>query len=608
MKKILVIGKPNCGKSLLFNRLTGLKQKVANFPGVTVEVKTGRFRGHELMDFPGIYSLTPITKDEDIAVGKFWAALDEKDVGVILCVLDGTRLERSLLLGLQVLDAARQKQKPIVFAINMLDELKHHRAEVQMEGLQKELQQPMVGISARTSHGIPDLIRTLELALSQPETFIPSSTALQADVDRQKVAKDLNQRFGPKADIILKTQNRFDRFLLSTVGGGLAFFVIMLMMFQAIFTWATPLMDGVEEILGVAGTYFSSWFSNPIAHDFVADAIFGGFGSFLVFVPQIFVLTFLIGVLEDSGYLARAAVICHRPLSLFGLSGKSFVPLLSGHACAIPAIFAARTIESPRHRLLTTMAIPLMSCSARLPVYGLLIAALIPAQTYLGGLVGIQGFAFFCLYILGIVVAMIITGLASKASRIKKESSAPFIIELPPYRWPSLMPLLRRSVSYSWAFITRAGVVIFLVTVIVWVLGYFPNGAGQLDQSWLATMGHWLEPLVRPLGVDWRYAVAILTSFAAREVFVGTLGTMFGIEGADDNIGGIADQVRAAGLTLASGVALLVFYVIALQCAATLAVIRKETGNAKLPIFLFVAYGLLAYVAAILVYSVLTTV
>lgn len=605
MKKILVIGKPNCGKSLLFNRLTGLKQKVANFPGVTVEVKTGRFREHQLVDFPGVYSLTPLTRDEEIAVQKFWVALEQPELAAILCVLDGTRLERSLLLGLQVLEAAREKRKPVIFAVNMLDELKYHRSEVQLDALKQELGQPVIGISARTSEGLPELIKTLEEAVAKGTAFIPSGVAPQAHLDRQSVAKDLHQRFGPKAEIILKRQNNFDRFLLSGIGGGIAFFVIMIVMFQAIFTWASPLMDGVESIIGVVGAFMAGWFSNPIAHDFVADAIFGGFGSFLVFVPQIFVLTFLIGVLEDSGYLARAAVICHRPLSLFGLSGKSFVPLLSGHACAIPAIFAARTIESPRHRLLTIMAIPLMSCSARLPVYGLLIAALIPAQTYLGGLIGVQGLIFFCLYLLGIVVALTITGIAAKASAVKKTSSAPFIIELPPYRLPALVPLLRRAFADSWAFITRAGGVIFLVTVIVWVLGYFPQGAGQLDHSWLASMGHWIEPVVQPLGLDWRYAVAILTSFAAREVFVGTLGTMFGIEGGDENIGGIADQVRAAGLTLASGVALLVFYVIALQCASTLAVIRKETGNARLPVFLFFSYGLLAYIAAISVYFLL---
>ncbi len=607
MKKILLIGKPNCGKSLLFNRLTGLKQKVANFPGVTVEVKTGRFREHELVDFPGIYSLSALTRDEEIAVQKFWGAIEQPEMAGILCVLDGTRLERSLLLGLQVLEAAREKRKPIIFAVNMVDELKQHRAEVQLEALQRELGQTVIGISARTGEGLSQLIKSLEDVVANGSKFVPAGEPIQAHLDRQLVAKDLNLRFGPKADIILKTQNNFDRFLLSGVGGGIAFSVIMIVMFQAIFTWAAPIMDGVEALIGVAGGYIANWFTNPIAHDFVADAIFGGFGSFLVFVPQIFVLTFLIGILEDSGYLARAAVICHRPLSMFGLSGKSFVPLLSGHACAIPAIFAARTIESPRHRLLTMMAIPLMSCSARLPVYGLLVAALIPAQTYLGGLVGVQGFIFFCLYVLGIVTALLITGLAAKASVVKKASSAPFIIELPPYRMPALVPLIRRAVTNSWAFITRAGGVIFVVTVIVWVLGYFPKGAGHLDHSWLASLGHWIEPLVKPLGLDWRYAVAILTSFAAREVFVGTLGTMFGIEGGDENIGGIADQVRAAGLTLASGVALLVFYVIALQCASTLAVLRKETGNARLPIFLFLFYGGLAYVAAILVYFFLKT-
>jgi ferrous iron transport protein B len=333
----------------------------------------------------------------------------------------------------------------------------------------------------------------------------------------------------------------------------------------------------------------------------VRDAIFGGFGSFLVFAPQIFVLTLIIGFLEDSGYLARAALICHRPLSFFGLSGKSFVPLLTGHACAIPAIFSSRNIESPKKRLLTMITVPLMSCSARLPVYGLLIAALIPANTYLGGLVGLQGLSFFALYLFGIVTALVVSGVL-KGTLLKKTSDAPFILELPPYRLPNLLAIMRKSWDRSLTFVTQAGPTIFVVAVVIWALGYFPNN-GELEQSYLASIGQWIEPVFKPLGLDWKFGVAILMSFLAREVFVGTLGTMLGIAGADEDFHGLAEQLHASGLTLASGLALLVFYAIAMQCVATLAVLRKEMGSWKIPSLLFVSYSLLAYLAAFTVYT-----
>ncbi|MCB0357954.1 MAG: ferrous iron transporter B, partial [Bdellovibrionales bacterium] len=287
---------------------------------------------------------------------------------------------------------------------------------------------------------------------------------------------------------------------------------------------------------------------------------------------------FIIGILEDSGYLARAAVICHKPLKLFGLSGKSFIPLLSGHACAIPAIYASRTVASPKRRLLTILAVPLMSCSARLPVYALLISAFIPSTTILGGLVGLQGLAFFALYFLGVVVALLITSALAKTI-YKTKNDSPFILEMPSYRWPHWRPLLKRSLVSCRQFITKAGVVIFIVTIIVWIIGYFPNGSGHLDSSWLAALGHVIEPLMKPLGLDWKYGIAILSSFLAREVFVGTLGTLFGIEGAEENISSLVNHIQSSGLELGSGIALLVFYAIALQCVSTLAVLRKEVGS-----------------------------
>lgn len=604
MNSVLIIGKPNSGKSLLFNRLTGLKQKVANFPGVTVEVKTGSDGEIDYTDYPGIYSFNPLTRDEEIAVEKFRKALDEQKISIVLCTLDGTRLERSLVLGLQVQQEARKKNRPVLFALNMIDELEANQAKIDIAEFEKALGSPVVGISAKKMIGLDRLkSRIKEIAL-QPELYLaPEGVLTREHAEILTEAKAINKRFGPKADVILKNQNRLDRFFLSSFFGGVAFAAIMAFLFQSIFTWATPLMDLVETSIGALSAWVISFLPEGIVADFINDALFGGFGSFLVFVPQIFILTFIIGLLEDSGYLARAAIICHRPLSFFGLSGKSFVPLLSGHACAIPAILAARTIESPKKRIITMLAIPLMSCSARLPVYSLLIAALIPNETVFG-LVGWQGLTFFALYAFGIVSALIISGLISR-TLYKTESDSPFIIELPPYRWPHWKPLVQRAADSAWSFVSKAGAVIFVVTVIVWVLGYFPNGSGHLESSWLAALGRWIEPAVQPLGLDWKFGVAILASFLAREVFVGTLGTLFGIEGADENIAGLAGNLQASGFTLASGAALLVFYALALQCVSTVAVLKKESNDYKIPLAAVLGYNLLAYILAFLSFQIL---
>jgi ferrous iron transport protein B len=301
--------------------------------------------------------------------------------------------------------------------------------------------------------------------------------------------------------------------------------------------------------------------------------------------------------------MARAALICHKPLRFFGLTGKSFIPLLSGTACAIPAIYAARAIDSPRKRLLTYMAIPLMPCSARLPVYTLLIAAFIPAETTLAGLLGWQGLAMFGIYFFGMFCGLLITGLVSRAAS-DHYTDLPFVLELPPYRVPGLVPIVRNSVNRAKHFVTKAGKIIFTVTLVIWVLGYFPNYGADLGQSWLGQLGHIVEPLFAPMGLDWRYGVAIFTSFAAREVFVGTLGTIFGIEGADENMVPLVEHIQSSELALGSGLALLVFFAIALQCISTVAILAKESESRSLTAKMFVGYFLLAYVAAVLVYQV----
>ena len=375
----------------------------------------------------------------------------------------------------------------------------------------------------------------------------------------------------------------------------------MYLLFQSIFTWAAPAMDGVEASIQWLASVVLPLVPAGVASDFVSDALFGGLGAFLVFVPQIFVLTLVVGMLEDSGYLARAAVICHKPLRFFGLTGKSFIPMLSGVACAIPGIYAARTVESTRKRWLTYLAIPLMPCSARLPVYSLIIAAFIPAQKAMGGLIGWQGLAMFGIYLFGILCALLVTAVVSR-SNAELRTDLPFVLEMPPYRLPSWRPLIINAWNRSKHFVTKAGKVIFAVTLVIWVLGYFPNYGASLGDSWLGTMGQWIEPIFAPFGLDWRYGVAILSSFLAREVFVGTLGTMFGIEGAEENFTSLAQQIQDSGLPLGAGAALLVFFAIALQCVSTLAVLQRETGSWRLPVQLFISYSIFAYTAALLVF------
>jgi ferrous iron transport protein B len=611
---VLLVGKPNCGKSLLFNRLTGFNQKVANFPGATVDVKSGRCGSLEFFDLPGIYSVKAIGFDEKVALGQIERCLLEKGNSVLVCMLDATRLKLSLMLGLQMADMAKDCGKSVVFAVNMIDEVNRNKSSIDIAGLAKELDTPVVAISARTGEGIDELLTTIKNVQQLPHatfSFIvgdkknPFQTGLSDDrvVEYSKRARDLDKRFGVSSDVFVRNQTAMDRFFLSGTFGVAVFALTMLFLFQAIFTWASPFMDAIETMVTVSGDFVSSRMGEGMMSDFVRDAIFGGVGSFLVFVPQIFFLSFVIGALEDSGYLARASMICHKALSVFGMSGRSFIPLLTAHACAIPAIMAARSIESKRKRLITIAAIPLMSCSARLPVYGLLIAVLIPTHTVLGGIIGAQGLAFFSVFTFSIVVALAVSSILEKFTRKKKHLDSPFMIELPPYRIPSLKGLTQKGLRSSWSFLAKAGPYIFAVSVVVWLLGYFPNGGGDLQNSYLSDIGKFFEPVFTPLGLDWKYGVAIVMSFLAREVFVGTLGTMQGIEVADDNMQGLASYMKSSGFTAASGVGLLIFYAIALQCVSTVAVIKSETGSTTFATALLIGYGVLAYVLAVAGYQ-----
>lgn len=607
VSKVLLIGTPNSGKSLLFNKLTGLSQKVANFPGVTVDVSTGTSTANDqvdIVDFPGIYSLNPISSDERVAVDSFKSSIEEKNLDLVICLMDATRFERGLYFALQVLRECQAKGQPVLLLANMVDVINKHNVPFDAIGLGEKLGVPVIPLSAKTGEGVDILNNELKsnIAKFKPENQLKFDLQNKTDDELRSDAHDISRTYCKNDDILIKSQMKLDKFLLHSFSGGIVFFAVMYLIFQSIFTWAAPAMDAVEGSVAWAAGKVLPMIPPGIFHDFMNDAVFGGIGAFLVFIPQIFVLTFLVGVLEDSGYLSRAAVICHRPLRFFGLTGKSFVPMLSGVACAIPGIYAARTIASPKRRWLTYFALPLMPCSARLPVYALLIAAFIPATT-VGGIFGLQGLALFALYFFGIFSGLIVSAVLSKTNSAP-DSDLPFVLEMTPYRWPSIGPLLRDSWNRAKGFVTKAGYMIFFATVAVWILGYFPNHGTDLSTSWLSSIGKIIEPIFAPLGLDWKYGVAIMMSFLAREVFVGTLGTLFGIEGADENIMGLADQIAASGLTMASAMALLVFFAIAMQCVSTLAVLKKESGSWKLPTQVFVVYSVLAYVLAYITYVI----
>ena len=603
MKNILLVGAPNSGKSALFNQLTGLSHKVANYPGITVDVGTGALRADSRLtvwDFPGTYSLTAVSGEEQVAIDTLRTALKSDEQAVVAMVCDATRLEKSTTYCLQVARECAQAQKPFLVLLNMMDVIESDGLDMDVEGLSKALGVHVLPVSARTGQGLSEVEAALVSSPPEISTWGDTPDALISGT-----ATQIAERFAPKGDLLVRRQAKLDSWLLGTFSGGLAFVMIMTLFFQAIFTWAAPLMDGVESIVIAMGSLVASVLPDGVLADFVNDAIFGGLGAFLVFAPLVFILTMIVGALEDSGYLARAALICHRPLSFFGLSGKSFVPLLSGVACAIPAIYAARTMSSRQERLLTYVAIPLMPCSARLPVYALLIAILIPDETVLGGIIGWQGLAMSGIYFFGIMTALIVAAVVSRMGDTATSSQA-FILELPAYRMPTLKPIMSKSLDRVVHFIRKAGSVIFLVTVIVWFLGYFPNGGEDLSSSWLAALGRFIEPVFSPLGLDWRYGVAIIASFLAREVFVGTLGTIFGIESADEDPASLADQIEASGLTAASGVALVVFFTIALQCVSTVALLAREAKSTRFAVQLLLGYLVLAWLVAWLVYSLVS--
>ncbi len=602
---VAIVGPPNSGKTTLFNRLTGLRQKVANYPGVTVEQHLGRARlenGREvtLVDLPGVYSLSPQSEDERVANDVLKGRMkDFPRPDAVVTILDATNLSRHLMLAAPILALGL----PTLFVLNMADDLESRGGEVDTDSLSRQLGAPVVLASAARGDGLG---RVLDFLAEQS----PPPAGLELpDLDdvpkRRAWAARLGRRAAYQAPAPPLWTRRLDSCFLHPVLGPAIFAVVVVTVFQAIFSWARPLMDAVQGAITWSGGRAATMLPAGWARSLVVEGVWNGVGSVLVFLPQILLLFLFIGILEDSGYLARAALIADRTMARVGLQGKSFIPLLSAYACAVPAVLATRTIENKRDRIATILIAPLMTCSARLPVYTLIIAAFLPERPLAGVLLGTRAAAMLGLYGLGFAAAFT-TARVLKSSILKSER-APFVLEMPPYRWPTLQSLGLRLLDRSKIFLRRAGTVILAVAIVLWVLAHLPLVHGNtppIADSLAGTIGRTVEPLIKPLGFDWKIGIGLISSLAAREVIVATLGTIYGMEADARSVG--LQQALRHDLTLGGAVALLVFFAFAMQCMSTMAVVRRETGGWKWPAVQFAYMTTLAWTGAFLANRIVT--
>lgn len=644
---IALAGNPNAGKTTLFNALTGLKQKVANYPGVTVERKTGRWQLNgsvaDLIDLPGLYSLDATSLDEQIARSVITG--EQKGVkrpDVVVAVVDATNLERNLYVVTQLFDF----KIPVVVALTMIDVFEKLDHQINVEKLARMLKTPVVAINAKTGRGIKELAQEVRKASEQSDSKAP-------------VFDDADENSGPHAKIFarysfiakavqestrhndtpkLRISHKIDKVLTHKFFGLLILVGVLLVVFQAIFSWATVPMDLLEQGFGGLSALVKENMPPGILTDLISDGIIAGVGGVVVFLPQILLLFLFISLLEDTGYMARAAFLMDKLMSKVGLHGKAFLPLVSSFACAIPGIMATRTIENRRDRFATIMVAPFMSCSARLPVYTLMIAAFFAGQTVFG-FVSVAAVLMLAMYTLGIVVAVIVAFILKRT--VLKAPPPPFLMELPDYRLPNLRTVLQNMLTRAWLFLKRAGTVILAISILLWALMYFPrdlaptqpaaseaaqavaaNGeqapaedvvkeSEQLKHSFAGKLGHTIEPVIQPLGFDWKIGVALIASFAAREVLVSTLSIIYNVgKDADAEsttlVSAIRDAKRDDGRpvwTPLTALTLMVFFVLAMQCMSTLAVVRRETNSWLWPLFMFGYMTVIAYAAAFLTYQ-----
>ncbi len=719
--RVALVGNPNTGKSTLFTALAGVRQRVGNYPGVTVEKKTGAMRlGDqvlELIDLPGTYSLAPRSPDEMVTVDVLLGRRDnDGPPDVVLSIVDASNLERNLYLVSQVLSLGI----PTVIALNMVDLAHDREIEIDIDALTDRLKVPVVPVQANRGVGVERLSTALaSAAAAGPRQFEnPFPPAFQqhtadladwlhqnagqklprflverllldgdgylesellngtAEVGKQKlraareslaaaglpvpaveamarydwVGRTLNGICRRPAGHRRTTTDRIDALLTHKVWGTLVFVLTMAVLFSSIFVMAAPLMNFIDAGVGALASFVEGVLPDGALRSLLVNGVIGGVGAVIIFLPQILILFLFIALLEDCGYMARAAFLMDRLMAGVGLSGKSFIPLLSSFACAVPGIMATRVIENRRDRLATILIAPLMSCSARLPVYVILIGAFVPAHRYLGGLVGLQGLVLLGMYSIGIIVAICVAWILKRS--VLRGDTPPFVLELPSYKVPSARTVAFRMGERGWSFLARAGTVIFAVTIVIWALSYYPRSndrvavdiasrraaiqsdsaalaafddpqnlehlSASLHQrySFLGRAGQLIEPVIRPLGWDWRIGCAAIASFPAREVVMGVLGVIYNL-GSDIDVKAESDQhrlqaqLRAARwdntgkpvFNLPVALSIMVFFALCAQCAATLAVIRRETNSWRWPAFTFAYMTTLAYVGALITYQ-----
>jgi ferrous iron transport protein B len=601
---LALVGSPNCGKTALFNLLTGSHQKVANYAGVTVERKEGVLRTPAgtriaLLDLPGTYSLTPHSPDEqvtcDVLAGRF---AGERRPDRVLAVVDATQLPRQLrlVLGLKRLGL------PVVVALNMTDLARARGFDVDVALLARELGVPVVPTVAVRSGGADALLRQLDaLLLAEPAVAPAGGT----DDDHRRVREILSV-LGLGMQQAHAFTDRADRVLLHPLVGPVLLLSLLFLIFQAVFAWAEAPMGWIEAATSALGEGVGALLPQGLLRSLLVDGLIAGLGGVLVFLPQIVILFFFILLLEESGYLPRAAFLLDRLMGGVGLSGRSFIPLLSSFACAIPGIMATRTIQNPRDRWVTIMIAPLMTCSARLPVYALLIGAFIPARRVAGGL-ELQGLVLFALYLAGIVSAVAVAWLLKRLG--SKDRPHTLLMELPDYHWPSLRNLAIGLWQRVLIFLRRVGGIILALTVLLWFLASFPAAPADfagapIEYSFAGRLGHFLLPLFEPIGFNWQIAVALVPGMAAREVAVSALGTVYALSATADDTAQALVPLIVAGWSLPTALSLLAWYVFAPQCLSTLATVRRETGGWSAPLLMAGYLFALAYAASFVTYRI----
>jgi len=610
---IALVGNPNCGKTALFNILTGSRQKVANYAGVTVERKEGalvtpsglRIR---ILDLPGAYSLDPLTPDEqvtaDVLLGR---RAGETAPDFVVCVTDATNLRQNLRLVLSL----KRLGLPMVVALNMTDIARRKGIVIDAERLGLELGVPVVETVGVKTAGVRALIKVLD-ATAMPERRTRSAawqplTRSAIEHDQAEVRRILGVVGGDRLDGVTFS-DRLDALVLHPVLGPVILAVILFLVFQAVFAWAQVPMDEIKLGVAAFGNWLGAALPTSLLKDLAINGILAGVGSVLVFLPQIIILFFFILILEDSGYLPRAAFLLDRVMGSVGLSGRAFIPLLSSFACAIPGIMATRTIQNPRDRLTTIMIAPLMTCSARLPVYALIIAAFIPRRSLWGGL-ELQGVVLFALYIAGIVSAMAVAFVLKR--RGKGGGFQALMLELPAYHWPNLRNLGIGLWQRVEIFMSRVGTIILALMVILWALSSFPapppGATGPAIQYSIAGhLGAWLAVLFKPIGFNWQISIALVPGLAAREVAVGALGTVYALSATGNDISSALTPLITQSWSLPTALSLLAWYVFAPQCLSTLATVKRETNSWRYPIIMAAYLFAMAYVGSWITFRVAT--